>query len=145
MCIRDRRVGVVGEILVKFHPTANNQIVDVIEREGCEAVVPGLAEFFLFGIAGGIFQKDPLGRSAKGALGSRIGLWAIAKMRAPVTKALRAVSYTHLADAVRWVYWRFEYLPEKEGSYTIKVRSVNDEGDASPVAATHSFEVLPSF
>ena len=42
-----------------------------------------------FGIAGGIFQKDPLGRSAKGALGSRIGLWAIAKMRAPVTKALR--------------------------------------------------------
>ena len=74
------RVGVVGEILVKFHPTANNQIVDVIEREGCEAVVPGLAEFFLFGIAGGIFQKDPLGRSAKGALGSRIGLWAIAKM-----------------------------------------------------------------
>lgn len=49
------------------------------------------------------------------------------------------------ADAVRWVYWRFEYLPEKEGSYTIKVRSVNDEGDASPVAATHSFEVLPSF
>ena len=83
------RVGVVGEILVKFHPTANNQIVDVIEREGCEAVVPGLAEFFLFGIAGGIFQKGPLGRSAKGALGSRIGLWAIAKMRAPVTKALQ--------------------------------------------------------
>lgn len=51
------RVGVVGEILVKFHPTANNQIVDVIEREGCEAVVPGLIEFFLFGIAGGIFQR----------------------------------------------------------------------------------------
>ena len=51
------RVGVVGEILVKFHPTANNQIVDVIEREGCEAVVPGLIEFFLFGIAGGIFAQ----------------------------------------------------------------------------------------
>ncbi len=89
---RSPRVGVVGEILVKFHPTANNQIVDVIEREGCEAVVPGLAEFFLFGIAGGIFQKDPLGRSAKGALGSRIGLWAIAKLRAPVTRALKASS-----------------------------------------------------
>ena len=86
------RVGVVGEILVKFHPTANNQIVDVIEREGCEAVVPGLAEFFLFGIAGGIFQKDPLGRSAKGAVGSRIGIWAIGKLRAPVTKALTASS-----------------------------------------------------
>ncbi len=82
------RVGVVGEILVKFHPTANNQIVDVIEREGCEAVVPGLIEFFLFGIAGGIFQKDPLGRSSKGAVGSRVALSAIKKLRAPVTKAL---------------------------------------------------------
>lgn len=82
------RVGVVGEILVKFHPTANNQVVDVIEREGCEAVVPGLVEFFLFGIAGGIFQKDPLGRSAKGAVGGRIALRFIETFRKPVTKAL---------------------------------------------------------
>ena len=76
------RVGVVGEILVKFHPTANNQIVDVIEREGCEAVVPGLIEFFLFGIAGGIFQQ-PIGKSKKSALGSKIGLAAIKKLRKP--------------------------------------------------------------
>ncbi len=82
------RVGVVGEILVKFHPTANNQIVDQIEAEGCEAVVPGLIEFFLFGIAGGIFQRQ-IGKSAKSALGSRIGLAAIAKLRRPVTEALR--------------------------------------------------------
>ena len=82
------RVGVVGEILVKFHPTANNQVVDVIEREGCEAVVPGLIEFFLFGIAGGIFQKDPLGRSGKGAFGSKIALKAVEKLRMPVTRAL---------------------------------------------------------
>ncbi len=83
------RVGVVGEILVKFHPTANNQVVDVIEREGCEAVVPGFTEFFLFGIAGAIFQRDPLGRSKKGALGSHIALWAIDKFRKPVNDALR--------------------------------------------------------
>ena len=82
------RVGVVGEILVKFHPTANNQIVDVIEREGCEAVVPGLIEFFLFGIAGGIFQRQ-LGKTKKSEVGSRIALWAIDKFRAPITRALR--------------------------------------------------------
>ncbi len=81
------RVGVVGEILVKFHPTANNQIVDVIEREGCEAVVPGLIEFFLFGIAGGIFQR-PLGKTKKSEMGSRIALKVIAKLREPVRKAL---------------------------------------------------------
>ncbi len=82
------KVGVVGEILVKFHPTANNQIVDQIEAEGCEVVVPGLIEFFLFGIAGGIFQRQ-IGKSAKSALGSRIGLAAISQFRRPVREALR--------------------------------------------------------
>ncbi len=82
------KVGVVGEILVKFHPTANNQIVDQIEAEGCEVVVPGLIEFFLFGIAGGIFQRQ-IGKSAKSALGSRIGLAAISQFRRPVRDALR--------------------------------------------------------
>ena len=88
------RVGVVGEILVKFHPTANNQIVDVIEREGCEAVVPGLIEFFLFGIAGGIFQQQ-IGKSKKSALGSRIGLAAVKKLRKPVTDALEKSTRFH--------------------------------------------------
>lgn len=42
------RVGVVGEILVKFHPTANNDIVALLEAEGAEAVVPDLAGFALY-------------------------------------------------------------------------------------------------
>ena len=41
------RVGLVGEILVKFHPLANNNIVDILEQEGAEAVVPELINFFL--------------------------------------------------------------------------------------------------
>ncbi|MDF2500067.1 MAG: CoA-substrate-specific enzyme activase [Anaerosporomusa subterranea] len=42
------RVGVVGEILVKYHPTANNHLVDVLESEGAEAVVPDMLDFFLY-------------------------------------------------------------------------------------------------
>ncbi|MEG6586589.1 acyl-CoA dehydratase activase-related protein [Dendrosporobacter sp. 1207_IL3150] len=42
------RVGIVGEILVKYHPTANNNIVDMLEREGAEVVVPDMLEFFLY-------------------------------------------------------------------------------------------------
>lgn len=83
------RVGVVGEILVKFHPTANNQVVDVIESEGCEAVVPGLVDFFLFGIAGSIFQQEGVGKSKKGAAGARAALAAIAKLRKPMNDALK--------------------------------------------------------
>jgi predicted CoA-substrate-specific enzyme activase len=47
--VQKPRVGVVGEILVKFHPTANNNIVDLLEKEGVEAVVPDLLDFFLYG------------------------------------------------------------------------------------------------
>lgn len=42
------RVGIVGEILVKFHPDANNHLVDFLEKEGAEAVMPGLLDFILY-------------------------------------------------------------------------------------------------
>lgn len=42
------KVGLVGEILVKFHPTANNNVVSIVEDEGAEAVMPGLTDFLLY-------------------------------------------------------------------------------------------------
>ena len=42
------KVGIVGEILVKYLPQANNYIVDVLEAEGAEAVAPELIDFFLY-------------------------------------------------------------------------------------------------
>ena len=103
------RVGVVGEILVKFHPTANNQVVDVIEAEGCEAVVPGLIEFFLFGIAGAIFQQEGVGKSKKGAVGSRIALRAIEKIRKPANDALRK---SHRFEAPTDIFTLADYAEE---------------------------------
>ncbi len=46
------KVGLVGEILVKFHPTANNNVVDLVESEGAEAVMPGLTDFLLYSAYG---------------------------------------------------------------------------------------------
>ena len=46
--IKKPRIGLVGEILVKYHPTANNDIVSIIEQEGAEAVVPDLMDYFLY-------------------------------------------------------------------------------------------------
>ena len=40
------RVGIVGEILVKFLPAANNHLVDLLESGGAEAVMPDLIDFF---------------------------------------------------------------------------------------------------
>lgn len=59
------KVGIVGEILVKFHPTANNNIVDIIENEGAEAVVPDLLDFFLYCAYDANFKYDFLSGSLK--------------------------------------------------------------------------------
>ena len=82
------RVGVVGEILVKFHPTANNHVVEVIESEGCEAVVPGLLDFFLYSMSNAKVQKDELGSSAasRATMDAVIGL--VDWMRKPVDELL---------------------------------------------------------
>ena len=81
-------MGVVGEILVKFHPTANNHVVDVIEAEGCEAVVPGLLDFFLYSMSNAQVQKDELGSSAaaRASMDAAIGL--VDWMRKPVDEML---------------------------------------------------------
>ena len=59
------RVGVVGEILVKFHPVANNYVVDLLEQEGAEAVVPDLTDFLLYCCYNANFKADYLGESKK--------------------------------------------------------------------------------
>ena len=59
------RVGVVGEILVKFLPAANNYIVDLLESEGAEAVVPDLTDFLLYCCYNQNFKADYLGATAK--------------------------------------------------------------------------------
>jgi predicted CoA-substrate-specific enzyme activase len=59
------QVGLVGEILVKFHPTANNNIVDVIENEGGEAVMPDFIDFFLYCAYDANFKHEYLGMSKK--------------------------------------------------------------------------------
>ena len=59
------RVGVVGEILVKFLPAANNYIVDLLEEEGAEAVVPDLTDFLLYCCYNQNFKTDYLGGTKK--------------------------------------------------------------------------------
>ena len=59
--IKKPKVGVVGEILVKYHPTANNDIVSLLEREGAEAVVPDLLDFFFYSAYDSDFKQKFLG------------------------------------------------------------------------------------
>lgn len=58
--VRKPRIGLVGEILVKFNPTANNNIVQVVEDEGAEAVVPDYFDFLLYCVTDAHYRQKLL-------------------------------------------------------------------------------------
>ncbi len=75
--VKKPRVGIVGEILVKFSPAGNNHLVELLEREGAEAVVPDLIDFMLYCFYNQIYKAEHLGTSKKTARTSALGIWAI--------------------------------------------------------------------
>ena len=87
--IKKPRVGVVGEILVKYHPDANNNIVDIIENEGGEAVVLDLIDFFLYGMYSKKFNYEKLSGSYKQYKLNKLAIDLIEWFRKPLRKALR--------------------------------------------------------
>lgn len=87
--IKKPRVGVVGEILVKYHPVANNNIVDVIEQEGGEAVVLDLIDFFLYGMYSKEFNYVNLSGTYGQMQLNKLAIKFIEYIRKPARKALR--------------------------------------------------------
>ena len=91
---RRPRVGVVGEILVKFQPDANNHVIDVIEAEGCEAAVPGLLPFFLSGLVTAQWEAEAYGIGKESVAKKKAAVWFIEQLQAPARAALRAAGGT---------------------------------------------------
>lgn len=87
--VKKPKVGVVGEILVKYHPTANNDIVDVIEKEGGEAVVLDLMDFFLYGMYSKEYNYNYLSGSYNAMMANKAGIWLLEQFRKPARKALK--------------------------------------------------------
>lgn len=87
--IKKPRVGIVGEILVKYMPLANNHLVELLEKEGAEAVVPDLIDFLNYCIYNSEYKHRFLGFKLKSLIVSRLGVWAIEKIRKPAKKALK--------------------------------------------------------
>ncbi|GFI61692.1 hypothetical protein IMSAG049_00853 [Clostridiales bacterium] len=83
------RVGVVGEILVKYHPLANNNLVDLLEKEGAEAVVPDLLGFGHYSAYNAVQKEKYLGGSSKTRMFSNIAIKAIEYYQRPMLEALK--------------------------------------------------------
>ncbi len=81
-------VGVVGEILVKFQPDANNNVVGVIEAEGGEAVVPGLTDFMMYCLYNTNFRHEHLGAKVSVKRVANMGIWLVERYRDCMRKTL---------------------------------------------------------
>lgn len=107
--IKKPRVGIVGEILVKFSPTANNDLVKLLEAEGAEAVMPDLVDFFLYGFRNATFKHENLGFDKKSVRINNLGIKAIEWMRNSAKKALiKSRHFTPTSDI-----WEMSEMAEK--------------------------------
>lgn len=80
------KVGIVGEILVKFLPAANNHLVELLENEGAQAVMPDLLDFLLYCFYNNNFKYEELGFSKKSARNGNLAIWFLEKMRNTAVK-----------------------------------------------------------
>ncbi|MGE5453687.1 MAG: acyl-CoA dehydratase activase-related protein, partial [Methylocystaceae bacterium] len=84
------KVGVVGEILVKYHPAANNNLVTLLESEGAEVVVPDMLDFFLYSIYDNVFNYKYLAATRRQYLTAKFTIWYFEYCRRHAKKALMA-------------------------------------------------------
>ena len=85
--LRKPRVGVVGEILVKYMPLANNHLVDLLEQEGAEAIVPDLMDFLNYCVYNAGYKHEFLGGTWRSAKVGDLAVKAIARIRRPAIQA----------------------------------------------------------
>ncbi len=99
--VRKPRVGVVGEILVKYSPIANNDVVSILESEGAEAVVPDIVGFMNYSLYNQIWKSDNIGTSNKSKIMSEFAIKFIEEIEKPMHKAL---SESQRFDGIHSIY-----------------------------------------
>ena len=100
------KVGIVGEILVKFLPAANNHLVELLEAEGAEAVMPDLIDFLLYCFYNSNFKAEELGMKKSSATIANMGIKLVEQLRGAAAKEFRASRHftppAHIEDLANY-------------------------------------------
>ncbi len=89
------RVGLVGEILVKYNYSANNHAVELIEAEGGEAVCPDMLDFFMFGFQNSTIKHDYLDGKWSHKFANSMLIDLVEHFRKPMMNALKGTKFGH--------------------------------------------------
>ncbi len=84
------RVGIVGEIFVKFSPLGNNNLEDFLIGEGAEPVLPDFMGFCLYCIYNGVIDRELYGTGKIKAYGSKILYNYLLKRQKKQIEAIKA-------------------------------------------------------
>ncbi len=100
------RVGIVGEILVKFHPVGNNHLAELLEAEGAEAVIPDLMDFILYCCYNTVYKADELGFSKKTKFYNQLGIKGLEWLRSAAADEFRKSKHfdppAHIEDLAKY-------------------------------------------
>ncbi|QUI24548.1 2-hydroxyacyl-CoA dehydratase [Vallitalea pronyensis] len=110
------KVGVVGEILIKYHPMGNNNLVEVLEKEGAEVCVPDLMDFILYCAYNRKFQYEKLGGTKKS--------WKISKWVINVIEWYRKATKVPLAESK---HFRPPTSIEEKGKHASELISLGNQ------------------
>ncbi|WP_297569945.1 2-hydroxyacyl-CoA dehydratase [uncultured Anaerovibrio sp.] len=83
------KVGIVGEILAKYHPVANNHIEQFLQNEGAEVVMPDFVDFFMYSAYDAVVKRELLDGKLKSKLISQMFIQIMEFYRRPVRKAMK--------------------------------------------------------
>ena len=83
------KVGIVGEILAKYHPVANNNIEKVLMEEGAEVIMPDFVDFFMYSAYDAVVKRELLDGKLKSKLIAQMFIQLMEFYRRPVRKAMK--------------------------------------------------------
>ena len=104
--VKKIRVGVVGEIFVKYSPLGNNNLEDFLVKEGAEVTVPGLVDFCLYCVYNGIVDREQQGRG---------------KLKYPIWKWAYKFLTGKQRDIIRCITENSEFDPPTEFDHTVSL------------------------
>ena len=88
--IKKTKVGVVGEIYVKYSPLANNHLEEFLFDQGCEVMVPGLMGFINFKVDNRLEDIKLYGGNPFKKIAMRIAMWYLSKIEKSLNDAAAA-------------------------------------------------------
>lgn len=92
------KVGIVGEILVKYLPEANNHLQRTLEEEGAEVIISDLVDFLHYCLRNAVHKNELYGKSYITAFGGNAAVNIIEMFRKPINEALEGTRFPKLND-----------------------------------------------